>query len=276
MLIKWESVEAFTREVSQHLTAPPSYRENLSWFGNKSLKQALDLSIHGDDSTVEKAQELIDKLAIPSIETSRDVWSPTIAGAYPMVPEYLAGEPQCMRRRMSEQSDVAPVNVYLNICASASWSADQLLKRGTTVLAFALALQSVRPVEIHLVGHFGESPKTNNESLYFDILLDSKPLNMSQAAYVLSDCSYIRHLWWEMVWYKKGTRQGSDFIYWGKNFVSAELSNYPTFEKLVRKNLQMNAQDLYIPMAYTSDRLISEPVAWVNEQLAKYTQVEGY
>lgn len=272
MLIKWESVQAFTNEISQNLTAGNKYHAKSSWLGNKTLEQALDLSIHGDDSTAAKAQKLIDKLEIPSIETLRDVWLPGIAGAYPIVPEYLSGEPQCMRQRMNEQSDVAPVNIYLNICTSSSWSANDLLKRGTTVLAFTLALQSVRPVEIHLVGHFDQSPKTNNETLFFDVLLDSKPLNLSQAAYVIADCSYIRHLWWEMVWYKKGTSKESDAIYWGNEYKSAETSDYPKFEKVIRKNLQMADQDLYIPMAYTSDTLITEPITWINKQLARYTQ----
>jgi hypothetical protein len=255
-LYAWESQEAFIADLkTRGLRSTTHYHRSDSWFANKTVEQAFDLALVGHNSYVDKAQKLLESVPF-SQDTYRDEWTPQPFGAYPIVPEYLACDPLCMRAITPQESERGPVTMYYNITASASWDSETLLKRGVTMLALLERLQTERPVELYITGYF--EGRRVQPDFAMKVRVETRPMNLSQIGYLIADASYIRHLWWEMVWNIKETNCDSDSIGWGQG------RGNPKWQ---RQTLQANAEDIVIDMAYATDGMVTQPVVWLKNQL---------
>ena len=53
-------------------------------------------------------------------------WEQDIAGAFPDVPAFLAGDPQCMRRMANQVSDTRPIRIFVGMASSCTFSSEQV------------------------------------------------------------------------------------------------------------------------------------------------------
>ena len=119
-----------------------------SWDNGIYHDLAVVLAKRGDDSFVSHAEALLEK--IEGEVDSHAEWVPSIYGAYPVVPEFLAGSPSSMWRG-TRPSDASPVAVWVDLTCSGGFSAKDMEKRGTAILALVMKLQAIRPVDLYLV-----------------------------------------------------------------------------------------------------------------------------
>src|SRR5919106_1737658 len=78
-----------------------------AWRGGNDA-QILQAARHGDDSYVPQAEALLEQISLAMPATERRDWIAAPAGAYPVVPEALAGLPTPMRARVRVNDDRAP------------------------------------------------------------------------------------------------------------------------------------------------------------------------
>src|SRR5438046_5507292 len=106
------------------------------------------------------------------------------AGAYPIVPDYLMGMPDCMRRRTATDDDAAPIQIYVPVGSQATITAEQLRRRGCAILALTMALARVRPVDLSII-HYLEHTKAGESENVIVATIETRPLDLATACYVL-------------------------------------------------------------------------------------------
>jgi hypothetical protein len=121
-----------------------------SWTGgvtHESLKRALH---EGDTTYVPHAERVLDEIMRGMrLETLSTQWIADMAGAYPDVPAFLAGDPSCMRRKVIATREIAPMKLFISMSSSAGVGIETLTKRGICLLALVIALSRVRPIELY-------------------------------------------------------------------------------------------------------------------------------
>src|SRR4029077_8682402 len=124
-----------------------------SWAG-KQIKVAADILTKGSTEHLARAEQIISQLEIDDILTNaKPVLQSSVVGFIPNVPAVIAGRPDCMYNRgwIEEPNAVAPLSVYVETTVSAGVSDREIINRGIAVLAFVLAMESVRPVDLYTI-----------------------------------------------------------------------------------------------------------------------------
>ena len=120
------------------------------WAGG-SFADTVNVCKLGDLAAVNEAEKLADMIC-DSVDVSGLVpsWRLDVSGAFACVPEYLAGSPECMYNQCPVQSTASPLDMA--ICITVSWKMDQaeMRRRGVCLLAAAMAINRVRPVNLWL------------------------------------------------------------------------------------------------------------------------------
>ncbi len=254
MIKNWNGLGEF---VGVAKTTPNYVADCDDWTGYIDHATACKKALDGDNSYVEEAEKLLDKLDA-SIEMPQATWQASIYGAYPIVPEFLAGSITPMRHRVEATNDTTPIAIYVSTTCSAVIGSSDMLKRGTAILALVLKLQQVRPVELYLLAE--THGRTDGEYLQV-IRIESKPVDISVAAFVLCHVGFARHLTYGVAKALDGFN-GS----WPNNYQSGGKG----WEMHVREVLEMSPNDLYIGAARAWDDMIKHPVEWVNAQVKQF------
>lgn len=254
MVKRFDSVAEFAGVAK---ATPNDANSRDEWYGCISHIQAYEKAMWGDDSYVAEAEKLMDKLdANVGIPTAS--WEPSVYGAYPIVPEYLAGSITPMRHRVESESDSSPIAIYVSTTCSAMIDSETMLKRGTAILALVLKMQAIRPIEIYLLA---ETHGVQDGETLLAIKINTKPLDIAVAAFTLCHVGFARHLTYG---YAKAIN-GFDGR-WPNKYSGGGKE----WEKHVREVLGMGDNDLYVPAATAWDELVARPVEWVNAQVAKF------
>ncbi len=161
--------------------------ERDSHSGGLTYEEAKVKAIQGDDTNVAQAQALIERIEHETPETPVSAWVPNVFGAFPCVPEYLAGNPFCMRSRVSVADESNPIALYVPISAMAVVSAETIVQRGLACLALTLRLQSYRPVELYLY-HGWE------DDILQVIKVETRPLALDTACFAMTSAAFLRKL----------------------------------------------------------------------------------
>ncbi len=232
-----------------------------AWFGNMTFDQARDMARSGNESMVDEANKLLDKLDAVTEGVPLRQWQPSVTGAYPSIGDYVVGRPDCMRL-IAPTQDVSPIKIYVGIATSAALSGDDVLKRGVTLLALVLKLQQIRPVTLTLLNENGDY-KPGKDFLQV-IPVDSNPLSIAHAAFALAHPAFARRLAYAtahidgipaaLPWPAVRSQLGAKYIDW------------------IRESVGGSMQDLIIPGGHSDDALISNPIAWINEQVSRYNR----
>ena len=125
-IVRYDTYSDFLKVAEEH-DRKDDFRT--SFFGDETREETLRYARYGNESLVENANKLMDKLdsVCGGVETSQ--WEPSPCGAYPIVPEYLNGSPTCMRQ-MLPCGEVSPVKVYVSTTSFFGITAEELEQIG--------------------------------------------------------------------------------------------------------------------------------------------------
>jgi hypothetical protein len=228
-----------------------------AWFGHETAADTLAKARRGDTALVPEAERLIAQLAA-EIDVPERPWIADCAGAYPVVPDFLAGMPDCMRRRDTVEHDESPVRIFVCLTSSGSLKAEAMSRRGCAILALVMALSRIRPVELNVfsVGRRGEK-----ESVIV-APINTAPLDLATACYVLTSAGFTRRLCYGLA---QKHHFGTGGIKWPERYGADDY-----LPGLLRRLGGHPETDLIIDAATAWDALISDPVPWINARLARY------
>lgn len=266
MIIRYDSTAelraAYFAKVST--TRAYAYDTSNAWYGGESEADTLRLALDGDTRLVPSAETLLASLDT-HIETPRRVWNRSPAGAYTVVPEYLAGIPTYMRRMAYEMDEQAPITILATTTSSAGISAEILAKRGTVILALVMALSRVRPVTLqqlaimHGADADGETVITST--------INTAPLDLATACYVLTSAGFARRLT-----YGLGKKLNGFDGNWPRKYRYGAPQSY--YNYLKTKLVADPTKCLIIGAAELHDELLTNPLAWISKQISRFTHMQ--
>jgi hypothetical protein len=231
-----------------------------SWNGDSESDFAKKVAT-GDVGLVEEADDFLTKLEdqVPMSRGFRNV--DDVVGALPNVPAFLAGHPQCMRRRVKVAKDNAPLTIYMDLTSSGGINASDVERRGVALLALSRTLIEHRPVELWI----GSSLGKNFVSGTVAWRIDTVPLDLARAAYHISGTAMSRSFGYGIAKSVLGTGGAWPFNNYSLHCDTAEqrLRNVMGFGEL-----------LYVPPIYLGDKLTKDPVGWIKKQLVRYVGEE--
>ena len=241
-----------------------------SWAGGRSFKQAKDYFRNGaTESELCSARELLNQIDIHIHGVKGDVWKPQPYGAYPIVPDYLNGDPMSMRSKEQDESYIAPIKVVLDTAVTCDIDVETIARRAAAVTAFTMKLSERRPVEVWIAHGLHHSHKRLD--IGWMVRLDA-PVNIAQvmAAYSPSVCRKLdlnmaEHL------------SGSNGVYSGEHYpISLKgidvHDNRELYASIFRDVLKLAPDDLVLGPAGSFDMedIDCNPVEWVKNMLIRY------
>jgi len=233
------------------------------WLGECTFNQAMEWGVVGNDKHLAKVMHVMNEVEATLGETTSKTWRRRPAGMFPSVPDAIMDKPDSMWRKEDENSDRAPITIWVNSVSSGGWGENELSKRGAAIAALLLKLAQFRPVKLNLLMMVGQSQKARN---YCNVVpVESAPLNVSQLAHILCNPGWHRHQ------YPIASNGWDSDLSWDSIFIKHNHDpNKPEFVADMKTFLDMAPQDLYVPQAYLMDEMVRDPVAWVKRTLAMY------
>jgi hypothetical protein len=231
-----------------------------AWGGGKDMKSACDSVRAGVSRTeTEAAEALLNKVNTAVNDRKAQVWQADIMGAYPIVPEYLAGMPQSMRRRVVNVSHVAPVRMVMETTVSGGLSQTHIAARGAALAALAVAMNQMRPVELYAAWGLGNTSH-RSKSFIGMARVETTPVSLSQAVAILATDYFARRIAFAEIHHMAGAHVGG----WAIGQPDSADRN-----RKWREALELGADDIFIPggWLYDGDIMVRDPVAWVNSYL---------
>lgn len=247
--------------------AKPFATHSAGWAGATAM-EAYDACTGGDLSCVAEAEAMIEKISA-SVETSRSVWEAVVCGAYPLVPDYLAGHPMNMRRRTHVTNENAPLRIYFDLTSSAAVHESTLAKRGIAFLALAMLLTRSRPVEMHVFTALGPSSfRGEGADGIVTIKLPTAPLDLAIAGGIFTK-GIARALGYDYLNAECGTGSG-----WLKGIVPSYPESLDKYVETVRRALRLGSEDMIIGPVFTTDESIKNPIGFVQKMIDLHSKGE--
>lgn len=259
-----ERFEGMTDFLSALPVETDKFKGGDSWTNGEKYTESRKLCFYGWQKSVTSAESMIDSIESAGILTrGTAAYRRDVAGAFPNVPAFLAGEPESMWRRdmidaaLSEQ---APMNIYLDVCCSGGITASQVEARGHAVIALVMALSERRPVELYLYSGMG-----NDDVAFIPVVkIETKPLDIAAASYAIASSGFMRNLCFTYADMKSRALYGRNWQgHWAWN-LSPRSEPY---RKQIQSALNITDSDLIIYGGHLQESSIREPVKWVKEQL---------
>ena len=239
------------------------------WDAGVGYREAIRRTREGDPSLVGQYADKVDRMVseFKMHDEQRAAYVPSVAGSRVVVPEYLGGSPMCMRRRQKRDIQTRSVNIYVNTTCHAVVPADNMLKRGASILALLEFLQmSQVSVELYLTAELGAA----REHDYIQVIhVESHPLDLSQAAFAIAHPAFARQITYAMASAKVGFTGSFPYSWdggdrsrqWGRGEAG-------TYEPKLRAAVGMQPQDIYIPMPgmWTSE-IMDSPETWLENRI---------
>jgi hypothetical protein len=257
-------------EYADYLSAIPSYLVPTysQSFGGDSFSSGLATLRGGDTSRLAQAQEIMSKLDVDHpMSLNIRVLEACVAGFVPNVPAAISGHPQSMFRRgfVESPSVNSPLSVHVETTVSAGLSQDQLISRGVCILAFVLAMEMIRPVDLYIANHHSHSKKPGVYG--YLVKIASRPMDMGRAVWMLTNPTMARRLFHTTINDLSGAKQQCGHGPW-----SWDLS--PSSEKYQRRTrefFQLQPEDVFMYGGHITDNLmLTDPVAWVKQMIEKH------
>lgn len=225
------------------------------------------------DKHMRAARELVDKIDCSFRDRERLSWHPAPYGAYPVVPEYLAGEPFNMRQKASAESDQAPIRYYIECIISAGVQLEQLEKRAAGIAALIMRTAEERPVELYCVAalHDACDDAAAKVGMCAAIKIETHPVDLHSTIAAMATREFCRAMAFANLGKLAGRYCGSNN--WLHGFPVG--ANKITRGNKIRAYLGLDPQDVLMQGGFLDDaaKFDTDPVAWVHEQLAKQRTV---
>jgi hypothetical protein len=257
--------------ISKHAINSGAYFTNdESWTG-ETLADALKSTQEGSTKHVAAAEKLLEKITA-DLDLTRTEWQHDVAGAFPDVPAFLAGQPDCMVRRVQTISERAPLRVWVDVSSSGNIDVETLTQRG--IAALALVMQLIRQGRaVELMTFTSLNGRTGNQSAICCRMVTA-PIDIASVSYCLTSSGFSRALCYGLAKYFNkfdGT--------WSNNYIrSGTWKERLQGCKITLAGLAAD-NDIILPAPYGADKtsteahglLFKNPAAWVNACLAQIT-----
>lgn len=250
----------------RELAALPCAREHINasrWQGGSHAQAAqwardgkLD-EVPASDKWLAHFEELAEQILTPTTRLIDDV-----AGAFPNVPAFIAGQPLAMRRRTRDESDRSPVCVIVDTTISAGCSHDDIRKRGAVILALVRLLSARRPLELWT----GTGLNKGTGAAYCFTRLDTTPLDLARAAFMLCHTSATRCLGYGAVtaqWNAGG----------GWPYSGGRALQVPAWRAVAAQAFPHLSHFVPVPGLHLNDPLLSDPLKWIGERLREFGEL---
>lgn len=230
--------------------------------------EAADKVRDGDLSGVAASDAFLTKLEDISPVSRRWANVASVAGGAPNVGAFLAGSPMAMRRRVRLLNESAPLTILVDCTSSGGISSKKLVKRGAAVLALVRLLSGLRPVSLYAVCALTPSGKTGNKATAIAVRIDSTPLDLARAAFVIGHPAAARQSMYSIC--KRAVdAKGAVFLMWAHNDVDTYRENGAAFFARAIPGMDP-AQTLFMPPVFLHDEAIDNPEKWLRDHLNKY------
>lgn len=229
-----------------------------SWTG-ETWEQAVASARTGHTNHVAKAEALLDKVLV-SVDAPRTEWRASVAGATPIVPAFVAGLPETMRRRVSTTDDRSPIRFYVDLTSSGGVPVSDLTKRGIAYLALAMALSNERPIEVYGVIVLGRY-----QPAIVTYRIGAAPLDLATACNALSSTGLVRGIGYSFL-RANGASDGG----WGWNITPDDEKSRAFYVAKLREALGAGENDIVAAPAFRTDEAIANPVEFVRRSLDEH------
>lgn len=262
MSTEWGLDKYLLMDTSEIPTVTESYSKwmqyhDISWTGGDDYYAMRRKAVAGDEGLVSKSEQLLAEIEdqVPISRGWRNV--DDVVGSVPNVPAYLAGHPQCMRRRERADRDTAPLTVFVDLTSSAGINAHHVLRRGIAILALVRALVEHRAITLWA----GVAQDVGSGSGTVAWQIDTAPLDLARAAYHIAHPAMSRRFGYGANRAFNGSGGGWPF------------NNFETQRKTAQVRLErlLGGEVLHVSPIFINDPSVADPIGWVKRTIAKYT-----
>jgi len=231
------------------------------WHGSVGYHEFSQKVETGDEKLVAESEKFLAKIEdqVPISRGWRNV--DDVVGAVPNVPAFLAGHPQCMRRRERTMRDTAPLAIYMDLTSSAGIDASDVEKRGIVLLALTRCLVEHRPVELWVGSSLGQHGRSGTVAWR----IDTAPLDLARAAFHISATVMSRGFGYGVCQSVLGTGGGWPF---GDHTLHCQTAKERLAPVFAGRDL------LYIPPILVGDAMTKDPVGWIKRTMRDYGYVQ--
>lgn len=262
-IFRFDSPADFANAADQ---MPESKKRCDSGWTGESWDGAVRGARTGHTKYVAQAEALLEKVMI-NVDAPRTVWAPSRAGAFPCVPDAIAGLPECMRRRVSTSDDRAPLRVYIDLVSSAGIPEEKLVKRGVACLALAMALSAERPVEVFGVVAMGEK-----QPAIVTYRIGAAPIDLATACNALCSIGLVRGVGYSFI---SNTQEKGHDGGWAWGIMPESGAARAQYVAKMREELGASTQDVIIPGVFLyDDEATRDPEGFVRRSLADHNKIE--
>lgn len=241
--------------------AGPVRKCDSRWTG-ETWGEALAGAARGRTSLVADAEKLLEQVQA-EVSTPRSEWVPARAGAFPVVPEVLAGFSEPMRAKVWVPSDRAPVKVFVDLVSSGGIDHTHLARRGVAALALAMALSAERALELYVV-----MPMRTRSRVVLVAQVPTAPLDLATACYALTSVGFVRGLGYSLGASATGGAAGG--VDWVFGYYPDSDERRATYVARLRAALGAADTDLIVPPTFLRDPMVADPVEFVRRSLAEH------
>jgi hypothetical protein len=229
------------------------------WLGGETCAEAVRYAIAGNERLVRDAERVLSQIDA-NVDTRGFERQASPCGAFPVVPEFIAGHPACMRRNMPIER--GPVRLIMDTTSSGGIDAATLHTRGTVLLALAMVLMAEgRPVELHWTCAL-DAPGGASAVV---VRCPTQPVNVGVCCHLVTSQAWVRGLGYGYLMREFGASGSWPFNTAPCAAVTAAM----------REAYAMNPADVYIPAIYVHDDMVRRPIAWINKQLAQFREEQS-
>lgn len=232
-----------------------------AWAGC-SGEEAVRRLTFGDKRHLPRAEALIEKMKDEGIFShGQKIWESSVVGSFPCVPHAVMGLPDTMYKLCETDliSTTTPLRIYVNVTMSGMCTTEQIVNRGVAILGLVMAMQQVRPTELYAVCI--SDPMTNKSCAGTCTRIETTPLDLDRATYMLCDPSFPRQIGYGMCFHLCNKARSSYLPWaWGQPSPN-ELDS-------IKDAMSFAEDDLYLPgMFGRNEKYVKDPVGWIKDYL---------
>lgn len=229
--------------------------------GHCSTRRAIELAKSGAEPKImAEVRRIIDQIDTAFRDRPMPQWVETPAGAFPVVPEFLQGRPECMRSLQHIEHERAPIKIVIECSISVGVSNTGLIRRGAALTALIMRLVEERPVDVQICWPM----QTKQGPLVGLLRVNAAPVNPTEMAYLLAEPGFNRNLTHLVSCLDAGAELGSSLRFiWGMD------PDHPDRIELLRGILGLAPTDIFIPGAKLEKQgqIYLDPVGWVERRI---------
>lgn len=219
------------------------------------------------------AKALVDKIDASYRDRDKEHWQPSPFGAYPVVPDYLAGDPFSMRIKHRDEDNTAPIRYYIEAVVSGGTNTHDLERRAAGLAALIMRTAEERPVELYAV--IALHNRMRGSAGYIGVIpITTHPIDLHSTIAAFATREFCRCMAFANA--QQATGVDSNNCDWLFGHPDGSY-NQNSRERYFRTALNMEPQDVFMQGGYLTDaeEFGSDPVKWVHKQIEKQRSMDN-